>query len=250
VVALPHFSNIESIALLLAYAYSGAAASTGAAGEVKDAKATVYRSIVVNLVVIALFYGFVQGAYIAINPQHPDSSRPLASAGEAVFGHWGVIAISVAAIFSVGTNLMTYFIGAPRIVFGMAERGLLPAWFARISPRYLTPVNAILAYSAIIALLALSGTFKTLATLLVATEALVFVTAITALPVLWYKGKVTAGRIGVIGWGAAVAAALAFEFWLLRQVPPGAALSTVGALLVGTLLYGLQRRAQPRGVLA
>lgn len=248
-VSLPQFSNIESIALLLAYAYSGAAASTVAAGEVKDARRTVYRSILVNLVVIALFYAFVQWAYMAINPQQVNAARPLASAGEAVLGQWGVIAISVAAIFSVGTNQMSYFVAMPRVIFGMSERGLLPAPFARISRRFLTPVNAIVGYGMIVALLAISGTFKTLATLMVAMEALILVTVIMALPVLWYQGKVAANNLGMIGWGALVAAALAFEFWLLRQVPAGAALSTVSALLVGTALYAISRRARPRGVL-
>ncbi|MFM9935583.1 MAG: APC family permease [Novosphingobium sp.] len=248
-VSLPQFSNIESIALLLAYAYSGAAASTVAAGEVKDARRTVYRSILVNLVVIALFYAFVQWAYIAINPQQVNAARPLASAGEAVLGQWGVIAISVAAIFSVGTNQMSYFVAMPRVIFGMSERGLLPTPFARISRRFLTPVNAIVAYGTIVALLAISGTFKTLATLMVAMEALILVTVIMTLPILWYQGKVAASSLGMIGWGALVAAALAFEFWLLGQVPAGAALSTVSVLLVGCVLYALMRRTRPRGVL-
>ena len=154
-------------ALLLAYAYSGGHLVTVAAGEVADARRTVFRAILLNLAVIALFYAFVVWAYIAINPAEVNVDRPLASAGQAVLGTFGVVAISVAAIFSTGTNQLSYFVSMPRVLFGMAQRGLLPAGLARVSPRFLTPANAILAYGLIVLALALSGTFATLATFMV-----------------------------------------------------------------------------------
>lgn len=241
-VSLPQFGQIESIALLLAYAYSGCDLSTYAAGEVRDAKATVYRSIFLNLAVIALFYAFVQWAYGAIDPPSVNAERPLASAGEAVLGHWGVIAISVAAIFSTGTNQMSYFVTMPRLIFGMSQRGLLPGVLARVSPRFLTPANAILIYGSMVALLALSGTFATLATFTVALETLTSVLVMLALPTLWRRGEVLVGTgARALLWSAIILAALAFNLWLLGQVPASSVVPTVIVLLVGAGAYLLAR---------
>jgi amino acid transporter len=241
-VVLPEFTQVESIALLLAYAYSGCEISTVAAGEMTDPRRTVYRSIFVNLALIALFYAFVQLAYIAIDPQQVDANRPLASAGQAVLGQWGVIAISVAAIFSIGTNQLGNFVTMPRLLFGMAQRSLLPAFCARVSSRFLTPANAIVTYAVIVAALALSGTFVTLANFTVALETLTWLLTIIALPVMWRRGEFTFGRARALGWGVAVVAALLFNLWLLMQVPASSAMSTLVALLVGAVLYVLARR--------
>jgi amino acid transporter len=241
-VRLPVFSEVEAIALLLAYAYSGGHLVTVAAGEVADAKATVFRAILLNLLVIALFYAFVVWAYIAIDPQNVNPDRPLASAGQAVLGTLGVAAISVAAIFSTGTNQLSYFVSMPRVLFGMAQRGLLPATLAHVSPRFLTPSHAIVTYGAIVAALALSGTFTTLAVFMVALEALVLTATVLALPVLWRRGQFTITGWQAWMWGAVIIAALAFEAWMLMQAPASAILPTIGVLLAGAALYFVARR--------
>ncbi|RIV88461.1 APC family permease [Aurantiacibacter xanthus] len=240
--ALPEFGEVESIALLLAYAYSGGALSTVVAGEVREARRTVYRSIFVNLALIAVLYAFVQWAYIAIDPQAVNADRPLASAGEAVFGPLGVALISVAAIFSTGANQLSYFVSMPRLIYGMASRGLLPALLARISPRFGTPTPAILCYAMIVLALALSGTFATLATYMVALETLVILLTVLALPMLWRAGEDRPQGPMLILWSALVLFALVFNLWLLAQVPLSSALPTLGVLAVGTLLYLLARR--------
>ncbi|WP_137680291.1 APC family permease [Aurantiacibacter suaedae] len=240
--ALPEFGEVESIALLLAYAYSGGALSAMVAGEVRDARRTVYRSIFVNLAAIALLYAFVQWAYIAIDPQQVNADRPLASAGEAVFGPLGVALISVAAIFSTGTNQLSYFVSMPRLIYGMASRGLLPALLARISPRFDTPAPAIIAYGVIVLALALSGTFATLATYMVALETLVILLTVLALPMLWHMGEGRPQGAMLIVWAALVVFALVFNLWLLAQVPLSSALPTLGVLAAGTALYALASR--------
>jgi amino acid transporter len=245
-VTLPEFSGLESIALLLAYAYSGAAASTIAAGEVRDARRTVYRSILLNLAVIALFYALVQWAYIAIDPQVVNADRPLASAGEAVFGPWGATLIGVAAVFSIGTNQMTYFVAMPRLLLGMSNRRLLPSYLGRISGRFLTPVYAIATYAVIVALLAISGTFRTLATLMVAMESLLTLIVVLALPVLWRRGLVAARGARLAGWALLVVAATAFQVWLVLQVEADAARSTLIAVLIATGFYFLAHRKAKR----
>ena len=161
-----------------------------------------------NLGIVALFYALVQFAYTAIDPAIPDLDAPLASAGEALLGHTGVMLISIAAIFSTGTNQLSYFVVMPRLIFGMSERGLLPHFLNYVSPRWRTPSRAIATYGTIVALLALSGGFPLLAVFMVAIEQVIFAVMIAALIVAWRRniGGITSSMD--LGWGTIIAIAI------------------------------------------
>ncbi len=239
----PQFSEVEATALLLAYAFSGGGVATISAGETKNPHRTVFLSMYINLAIVAALYALVLLAYVAIAPEAASVDTPLAAAGETVFGSWGGSLIAVAAIFSIGTGQLGYFVTMPRLLYGMGRRGLLPARFARLSARFETPWFAISIYAAVVALLALTGTFQSLATLLVAAETLVIVASIVAFAVIWRRnvGEI-AGELGP-GWVAIVASALVFNLWLLAQVPWSAALPTLGILAAGGIAYLLARRS-------
>ena len=236
------FSEVEATALLLAYAFSGGGVSTISAGETKNPQRTVVWSMYINLAIVAALYALVLLAYVAIAPEGASADRPLASAGEALFGPWGGVLIAVAAIFSIGTGQLNYFVTMPRIFYAMGCRGLLPARFASISERFETPCFAIAVYALIVAFLAISGTFQSLAALMVAAEALVVIGGIVAFVTMWRRNVGALGdELGRV-WVAIVAVAMLFELWLLAQVPLSAAIPTIGILFVGGLAYLLARR--------
>jgi len=239
---LPQFSQVEAIALLLAYAFSGGILATISAGETHDAKRTVGRSLYLTLGVIAAFYALVQWAYIAIDPQDVNMDRPLAAAGEAVLGQTGILLISIAAIFSTGTNQLSYFVSMPRLIFGMSRRGLLPASFSRISARFGTPALAIGLYGAVVAALALTGTFATLAVFMVALETISALLVVGALVMLWRRNEGgIAARMGW-HWALIIPFSATFSIWLLAQAPVSAIVPTFVVIAVGALLYFLARR--------
>ncbi|MEP3722878.1 MAG: APC family permease, partial [Parasphingorhabdus sp.] len=184
-IALPSFSGLESVALLIAYAFSGFATSTVAAGETKNPRTAIYRSVIMALIGVAIFYAIVQWAYIAIGPETTDAEVPLAAAAQKLFGDWGAVMISVAAVFSIATNQLCGFITFPRVLSGMGERKLLPKFFAHVSPRFLTPDYAIISYGVFVAAIAISGSFATLAILLVAVEQAIFALSLISFGVLW-----------------------------------------------------------------
>lgn len=131
-VSLPEFSQVESIAILLAYAFSGVGLSAISAGETKAPTTTIYRSIFLSLSFVAVLYAMIQLAYAGTAIPQADSDIPLAAMGEALFGQAGITMISLAAIFSIATNQLAGFLVIPRVLFGMGRRGLLPPVFAHV----------------------------------------------------------------------------------------------------------------------
>jgi len=242
-VELPTFTGLESIILLIAYAFSGATTSNNSAGETKDPTRTVFRSILYSLAGVAVVYAAIQWAYIAIGPEAGPGGgtddAPLASAAQKLFGDWGAVMISVAAVFSIATNQLSGFIAYPRVLFGMGERGLLPRFFAHVSPRHSTPDYAIISYGVFVAVIAASGTFALLATLLVAIEMVIYVLLLIAFVALWrrdFRGmRETTGPF----WWAVFAGAIALTLWLISQLPLTAILPTLGMLAIGAGLYFL-----------
>jgi len=238
----PQFSQVEATALLLAYAFSGGAVASISAGETRNPHRTIYWSMFINLAIIALLYALVQLAYVAIAPEAANADRPLAAAGEAVFGPWGGILIGIAAIFSIGTGQLTYFVAMPRILYAMGRRGLLPERFTSISSRFDTPWFAITSYATVVAGLAITGTFQSLATLMVAAESLVGLAVIAAFIAMWRRNAGgVASELGV-KWGLVSVVATVFTLWLLAQVPLSAALPTLAILVAGGLAFRLARR--------
>src|SRR6185369_8254455 len=109
---------------------------------------------------------------------------PVADAFARLFGPWGLALASGAAVLSIGAWTVGTVLQTPRLIFGMAERGDLPAVLARVHPRFRTPWVAILAYSTIALVLAAWGSFAFNATLSGLTRLLTYGLTCAALPVL------------------------------------------------------------------
>ncbi|GAA4643372.1 APC family permease [Pontixanthobacter gangjinensis] len=243
---LPSFSELESVALLIAYAFSGFATAATTAGETKDPHTSIYRSIFMALAGVAIFYAMVQWAYIVIAPDIGPEDTPLAAAAQKLLGDWGAVMISAAAVFSIATNQLTGFIVYPRILLGMSERKLLPGFFAHVSPRFLTPDYAILSFGLFVMLIAISGSFATLATLLVAVEQIIFALVLISFGVFWKNNF--RGLRDAIGprWLVVFPVAAAMVVWMSIQVPATAVLSTAGMIAIGTIFYFVSRNSVAR----
>ena len=241
-IELPSFSGLESIALLIAYAFSGFGTAITLAGETKEPRTTLFRSVVLALGGVAIFYAAVQWAYIAIGPEVGTGETPLAAAAQQALGYWGGVMISVAAVFSIATNQLSGFVAFPRVLFGMAERNLLPKFFSHVSRRFLTPDFAIVSYAAFVAAIAVSGTFASLAVLLVAVEQVIFALVLISMFILWRKNF--RGLKDSMGWQwlGILPVAVALVGWMSAQIPATALVSTMVMIGIGTVLYSLSAR--------
>ena len=244
----PSFGTFESVALLVYFAYSGTTSAAFAAGEVKNPQRTIPRSMLVSLAIIVAFYMIVQWAYIAAGAPSSRDGTPLAAAAGVVMGPAGVVLLTLAAVFSIASNSLTFFVSGPRVIFGMAERGLLPAGLAHVSPRFLTPDRAIGLFTLIVAVILLSGTFAFLAevTSLGAQFAvLCLIVAFVRFRLRGYRGP---PRGLSPAWWAVVAVTTVFTLYAAYQAPLKAYALIAVLIVVGSLLAMVAHRgtvAQP-----
>lgn len=229
----PPLSELEAAALLVLYAFVGFENSVVPAGETADARRTIPRALIATLVATAILYFVVQLAYVAVMEPGAGGEAPMVAFGEALMGPAGAVLLTAAAVASLLGNVSGGLTGTTRATYAMGRDGLLPGWFGRVNARYATPANSILFMGALVALLALTGSFAWLAVVSTLARLFVYSIGIAALP--------KAERPGPLWW-ALIAAGLTVCLWAAMQSTWPSwrmLLILVGA---GTLLYLVARR--------
>ncbi len=236
-IVLPQFSQVESVVLLLFYAFIGFEAVTVPAGEVRDPKRDIPRVLITVLAGVTLLYALVIWAYLTIGPEAGANENALAGAAEVAIGQWGAFILVLGAGFSIAANNFASLIVVPRMAYGMAEQGMLPAWFEKVSPRFLTPANSIAFYGAFAALFAIWGGFIALAAASTLARMLTYCITAAALPVI-------EKREGALNPVHTVIAVIAFvaSVWIASHADQQAWTMFGVLLAAGTLLYFVARR--------
>jgi basic amino acid/polyamine antiporter, APA family len=103
-------------------------------------------TLLLSIVAAILWYVLIIGAVGLGLPPHDRSasSLPTAGAATAVLGDWGGKLLVVGGVAGIVTSWNAFLIGGSRALFALAQAGQVPAAFAKLHPRYRTPVNAIL----------------------------------------------------------------------------------------------------------
>jgi len=167
----------------------GFEAATIPAGETRDPERNIPRALLLTVAGVTLLYVLVQLAYSASGIGESDA--PLAALAAKSLGSLGAVVLGIAAIASVLANQLSAVTSISRITSSFADQGLLPRWFGKISPRFATPVNSILAVGGIGLALALSGTFITLAVISTVARLFAYFACIAAIPRLdFLAGKI------------------------------------------------------------
>ena len=181
---LPPVSHVEAGVLIVFYAFVGFENATVTAGETKNPNRTLPCALLGTIGTVSILYFFVQLAFVAVFPTGAESGAdaPLLALGEWLMGPIGALLIGVTAVFSTAGNLHSNMAATPRVTFAMAERRELPAWLAKIHPRFDTPITSILFFAALVAALAISGSFVWLAVISTLARMIIYSVTILALP--------------------------------------------------------------------
>ena len=174
---LPPGSLVGALGLGLVavlWAYDGWYVLTFSAGEMRRPSRNLPRGLVVGVVVVAALYLGINWVYLrALDVQTlGQTPRVAEGAAAALLGSGAARAVSAVVLLAMFGCLAANILCCARVYLPMAEDGLFFRSLARIHPRYHTPTGSLLAQGGLAAVLALSGTYAELYTLVVFAEVL------------------------------------------------------------------------------
>lgn len=150
-------SGVGAAAGSIFFSYIGLDAISTAGDEVKNPQKTMPRALIAALLVVTGFYVLVTVAALGAQdwPDFENQEAGLAAILDSVTGarYWGTVLAAGAVISIFSVTLVTMY-GQTRILFSMGRDGLLPALFAKVNPRSMTPVNNTVVVAVVVAILA------------------------------------------------------------------------------------------------
>lgn len=175
------------------WAYDGWINVGNMAGELKDAKRDLPKSIIIGLGATIIVYILINIAIVNIMPvaEVIGSSKPASDAAVILFGDTGAAIIAAGIMVSIFGALNGYLMTGVRIPFAMAQDNLFPfpKLFGKVNEKFETPINTF-AFEVIIAsLYVLSGSFDTLTNLAVFVMWIFFVMCVAGIFILRSKHK-------------------------------------------------------------
>jgi len=131
-------------------------------GEIRDPGRTLPRAMLFGTLAVTAVYIVVSAVFLYLVPLAGVTSNEtfVAQAGSVLFGSLGgkiFAAIVIVCVFSI---LAALIMSAPRVYFAMAQDGLFFKRVSKISPRFGTPVSAILIQGTISSLLVAVSSFQ------------------------------------------------------------------------------------------
>lgn len=232
----PSLTTFSDAVLLLVFAFSGFEVAVIPAGEVHNPQRNVPFALFTSLAAVTLLYFLIQVVCIGALPTLAASDRPLADAAERFLGAAGASLMTLGALISIAGTLNTGMLAAPRLIFAMAERRELPAFFAATHPRFHTPHRAILVSAALMLAFSLFATF--LAALKISTLIRLLIYAVTCLSLIALRRKHPQHPAAFTipgGIGLAIAVTL-LSLWLIAHSSREEIYMVGGAALLGGII--------------
>jgi APA family basic amino acid/polyamine antiporter len=151
------WSGVLRGAAIVFFAYIGFDAISTAAQESKNPRRDMPIGILGSLLICAVLYVLVSVVLTGIVPYDKlNVADPIAVGIDATGLTWLEPLVKLGAVLGLTSAILVLLLGQARIFFSMARDGLLPAWGARIHPRFHTPYVGSLLIAVLV--MALAGT--------------------------------------------------------------------------------------------
>lgn len=188
------WGGIFGAGLLAFFAFIGFEDMANVAEEVKEPAKNMPRGILLTLIIATLVYFIVVSVAVLAVPMEElsTSSAPLSLIFEKAPASVGQF-FAVIAFFATLNGALIQVIMASRVLYGLGKQELLPQFFARVNSVTGTPIQATLAITGIIMLLALFFPLGGLAEMTSAVVLIVFITVNIALIRLKYSSDQNRG---------------------------------------------------------
>jgi APA family basic amino acid/polyamine antiporter len=232
--------GLSASGLLLIFAFGGYEVIPVIAGESRDPRRDVPFALIMTIVVVTVVTTLAQVVALGTLPSLASSKTPLADAAAQFLGAGGAALITIGAVLSTSGNNMGQALSGSRNLFALAEQKDLPAFFGRVHPEFRTPMNAILVTAGVSLVLAVSGTFQSLAAASAISRLIVYVA--TCASTLRLRGRRFEGVINPAVFSAPFGpviplAAIVIALAILAGATPLQLTAGTGALGAGAVLY-------------
>lgn len=149
------WSGVLRGAAIVFFAYIGFDAVSTAAQEARNPRRDMPLGILGSLLVCAVLYVLVSFVLTGIVPyDRLNVSDPIAVGIDATGLTWLEPLVKLGAVLGLTSAILVLLLGQARIFFSMSRDGLLPAWGARVHPRFRTPYVSSLLIAAVVMVLA------------------------------------------------------------------------------------------------
>jgi amino acid transporter len=151
------WSAVLAGSFLAFFAFIGFENIVNMAEEAEDATRVIPKAVLLTLVISVAIYALaaaVAAAYVD-RAALVASKAPLAVLFEGETGRPGAIIAAMASLAMVN-GILVQIVMASRVLYGMAGEGMMPGLMGRVHPRRQTPVIAIMLFTGLIGVLALT----------------------------------------------------------------------------------------------
>ena len=241
--------QLSTGALILVFAFGGYEVVPVLGGETKDPRRAIPFALIMTILVVAAVTLLTQVVAFGTLPGIAASRTPLADSAAVFMGAAGAVLITLGAVLSTSGNNMGQALSGSRNLFALAEQGDLPEWFGRVHPRFRTPSNAIVVTAVVALVLAVTGSFVTMAAASAISRLLVYVMTCAALlrlrspqfngpePVVSRGIVVNRASFVVPGGPVVPVLAIVIAAAIILGATQPQLISGTGALLAGAVLY-------------
>jgi len=139
------FKGISAAAAIIFFSYIGFDAVSTAAEEAKNPAKDMPFGIIMSLVICTVLYIALSLVMTGMAPwPNLGTAEPMITALSFADGPPKLLTasrfiIALGAVIAMGSVLLVFQLGQPRIFFSMARDGLLPKFFTKVHPKYKTP---------------------------------------------------------------------------------------------------------------
>lgn len=161
--AVPSWGALGASMALVMFAYSGMETALVPSGEVRNPARSVPRATLVAILLVVLLYlGLQIVGQGVLGSALGRSGVPVADTAGALWSPGRVLLLVTACVSMIGF-LMGNLLGTSRLLFALGRDGYLPRAFGTVSARHRVPLLALVTHAGLAWLLALVGSFDTLA---------------------------------------------------------------------------------------
>ncbi|WP_428350014.1 amino acid permease [Mycolicibacterium sp.] len=151
-------AGIGAAAGTIFFSYIGLDAVATAGDEVKDPQRTMPKAIIAALLIVSSVYVLVAIAALGTQPWQEFENQQeagLATVLDNVTGSsWPSTVLAAGAVVSIFSVTLVVMYGQTRILFAMGRDGLLPARFAKVNTKTMTPIGNTVIVAVVVSILA------------------------------------------------------------------------------------------------